>query len=87
MLDNAADLSSALVAPDARWFRDQNGDLWKVEIRGASGRGAPMGGWLVFTAGKGGVRARLKRERLEGIGSLPDADLVKLLYEARRSPA
>ncbi len=83
----AAELSAALAAPTARWFRDQNGDLWKVEIRGASGKGTLLGGWLVFVPDKGGTRIRLRMEGLSGIGSMTDDQLIKLLFEARRTPA
>jgi hypothetical protein len=83
----AAELSAALAAPTARWFRDQNGELWKVQIRGASGMGTPLGGWMVFVSDRGGIRARLRREGLSGIGSMTDDELTKLLFEARRTPA
>jgi hypothetical protein len=85
--DTAADLSDAVAVPDARWFRDQNGALWKVEIRGATGRGTPLGGWLVFASDRGATQVRLRHPSLEGIGSLTDGHLVKLLFEARRTPA
>lgn len=87
MPDTAADLTSTLAAPDARWFRDQNRELWKVEVRGASGRGTPLGGWLVFASERRAKTVRLRCQGFQGIGSLRDDDLVKLLFEARRAPA
>lgn len=85
--EKAADLSYALQAPEARWFRDQNHEVWKVETRGAPGRGTSPGGYLIFASERRGLTVRLRREGHENLGTLTDAALVKLLFEARRTPA
>ena len=71
--ERASDLNEALAGSQARWFRDQAGDLWKVTFKPESGVGiAPC--------------ARTRHEQVEGISALTDDQLVRLLYQARKNP-
>jgi len=85
--ENSADLSVALKTPESRWFRDLSGALWKVELKPVSGVGTPLGGWLLFASDSGAVRVRIRHDGLEGIGTLTDEELIKLLFQARQSSA
>ncbi len=86
MPERASDLSDALSASEARWFRDQAGDMWKVTFKPESGVGIAPSGWLVFNATVGQARARTRHEQVEGISALTDDQLVRLLYRARTNP-
>ncbi len=84
--ERASDLTKALAASEARWFRDQGGDVWRVTFKPESGVGIAPGGWLVFNSDTGHTRARTHHERVEGISELTDDQLVRLLYRARKNP-
>jgi hypothetical protein len=81
----AADLGDALACPEYRSFRDPAGTLWRVESNSASDVGTPYGGWLVFSPDCGGQSTRVRLERPEGLASISEDELVKMLFQARQT--